>query len=119
QPAQTIADSICAAAPRNLFMAEEAISKSDGFAIDVCDEEILSAQKVVIQEYGIFVEPSSASTFAGFKKAIDEGFIRDKEVNLLMFTGNGLKDLNSLKLWNKPPVIKKYEELLNELVENK
>ncbi len=119
QPAQTIADSICAASPRNLFMAEEAISKSNGFAIDVCDEEILSAQKVVIQEYGIFVEPSSASAFAGFKKAIDEGFIEEKEKNLLMFTGNGLKDLNSLKLWNKPPVIKKYEELLNELVENK
>lgn len=119
QPAQTIADSICAAAPRNLFMAEKAISKSNGFAIDVSDEEILSAQKVVIREYGIFVEPSSASTFAGFKKAVDDGFIGEKEINLLMFTGNGLKDINSLKLWNKPPVIKRYEELLNELIENK
>ncbi len=116
QPAETIADSICAAAPRNLFMADEAISRSEGFAIDVSDQEILSAQKEVIQNYGIFVEPSSAATFAGFKKALESGLLKSKDTSLLMFTGNGLKDLQSLKSWNAPSLIKKYNEWLNELI---
>lgn len=119
QPAETVADSICAAAPRNLYMADEAITTSNGFAIEVSDDEILFAQREVIQNYGIFVEPSSASAFAGFKKAIDNGMIENKETNLLMFTGNGLKDTQSLKYWNKPPDLKKYEDWVNELVEEK
>lgn len=119
QPAKTIADSICAAAPRNLFMAIEAISQSEGFAIEVSDEEIISAQKEVIQKFGIFIEPSSAATFAGFKKSLEEELINANEKILLMFTGNGLKDLNSLKFWNKSPIAKKYENLLNEIIKGK
>lgn len=116
QNAETIADSICAAAPRNLFMTDEAISNSKGFAVDVSDEEILLAQKEVIQNFGIFVEPSSAATFAGFKKSLERGLITSNDATLLMFTGNGLKDLQSLKSWNKAPLVKKYDVWLNELV---
>ncbi|MCX8057052.1 MAG: pyridoxal-phosphate dependent enzyme [Ignavibacteria bacterium] len=115
QNAETIADSICASAPRNLFMANEAISKSNGFPIEVTDEEILVAQKEVIQRFGIFVEPSSASTFAAFKDALRIGLISKDETTLLMFTGNGLKDTRSLKFWNEAPPIKKYDEWLKEL----
>lgn len=118
QNAETIADSICAAAPRNLFMAAEAISESQGFAIEVTDEEILLAQREVIQNFGIFVEPSSASSFAGFKKAFESGLINSDDTSLLMFTGNGLKDLQSLKRWNEPPLVKKYDEWLNELIDS-
>lgn len=118
QNAETIADSICAAAPRNLFMAAEAISESQGFAIEVTDEEILLAQREVIQNFGIFVEPSSASSFAGFKKALESGLINSDDTSLLMFTGNGLKDLQSLKRWNEPPLVKKYDEWLNELIDS-
>ena len=44
--ASTIADSISAGAPRNLYMAAESIKNSEGFAIAVSDEEILAAQKL-------------------------------------------------------------------------
>ncbi|MGB9663655.1 MAG: threonine synthase [Ignavibacteria bacterium] len=115
QPAETIADSICAAAPRNLYMAYEAINSSSGFAIEVDDEEILNAQKEVIQKYGIFIEPSSAAAFAGFKKSILSGLIEEKEKHLVMFTGNGLKDINSLLKWNEKIEPKTYQQLLDEL----
>jgi threonine synthase len=113
--AETVADSICASAPRNLYMANEALMESSGFAIDVTDDEILEAQKEIIQSFGIFVEPSSAATFAGFKKALNDGIISSKDSSLLMFTGNGLKDMNALRSWNKEIEIKTSQEWLDEL----
>ena len=59
KPANTIADSISAGAPRNLYMAADAVKESNGFAIAVTDEEILSAQKEFKKETGIFCEISS------------------------------------------------------------
>jgi threonine synthase len=96
QHANTIADSISAGAPRNLYMAAEAITKSEGKAIAVSDTEILLAQKEFIRETGIFCEPSSAATYAAFQKLKDDEIIRNKSV-LLLITGNGLKDINALK----------------------
>jgi len=93
--ADTIADSISAGAPRNLYMAAETITKSKGKAIAVSDEDILLAQKEFIRETGILCEPSSAATYAAFKQMRGEDFLENKSV-LLLITGNGLKDTESL-----------------------
>lgn len=98
--ASSVADSICAGAPRCLYMAYNAIVKSDGDAVEVSDEEILDAQKIIAQKFGILLEPSSSSTFAAFKKYINSKKISDESV-LLLFTGNGLKDMSALRIWNK------------------
>jgi len=95
-PANTIADSISAGAPRNLYMAAEAITKSEGRAISVSDDDILLAQKEFIRETGILCEPSSAATYAAFKKLTSNDALQNKSV-LLIITGNGLKDMNALK----------------------
>ncbi|NOX64778.1 MAG: pyridoxal-phosphate dependent enzyme, partial [Chlorobi bacterium] len=95
QPADTIADSISAGAPRNLYMAAEAITKSAGKAIAVSDADILQAQKEFIRETGILCEPSSAATYAAFNKMRGEDFLAGKSV-LLLITGNGLKDIGNL-----------------------
>lgn len=112
--AGSIADSICAGAPRNLFMACDAIIKSGGNALAVSDAEILTAQKTVAQNYGILIEPSSAASYAGYKKYCKTNPI-GKQIPLLLFTGNGLKDTAALTEWNeciKPAgaesLIKKY-----------
>ena len=97
EPASTVADSISAGAPRNLFMAAEAIKISNGTAVDVSDEEILQAQKLIAQNFGILSEPSSAATFAGYLCLRKDEKSSGKR-NLLLITGNGLKDLESLKL---------------------
>ena len=111
-PAETIADSISAGAPRNLYMAADAIEKSGGRAISVTDDEIISAQKIVAQEFGILSEPSSAATMAGYIKLKNENQINEKDKILLLITGNGLKDTNSLLNWNVSPKVLSYNEWL-------
>lgn len=110
QPASTIADSIHAGAPRNLYMAAHAVTTSLGAAISVSDEEILSAQKSIAQNFGIIAEPSSAASFAGYEKLYRSGSISANENVLLMLTGNGLKDTSALSKWNDEPVSKSTEE---------
>lgn len=97
KPANTIADSISAGAPRNLYMAAEAITESKGKAVSISDDDILLAQKEFIRETGILCEPSSAATYAAFKKLKDDEIVQNKSV-LLLITGNGLKDINALKV---------------------
>lgn len=97
KPANTIADSISAGAPRNLYMAAEAVKESGGFAIAVTDEEILSAQKEFIKQTGILCEPSSASVYAAYKKLITEDKLKSSGKILLLITGNGLKDVEALQ----------------------
>jgi len=95
--ANTIADSISAGAPRNIYMAADAVKESNGFAIVVTDEELLSAQKEFKKETGIFCEISSASIYAAYNKLISEAKFNLTEKILLVITGNGLKDIESLK----------------------
>jgi len=107
KPANTIADSISAGAPRNLYMAANAVKESNGFGIKVNDDEILSSQKKLAHKTGLLVEPSCASTFAAYQK-VKNKFEKDEKVMLLM-TGSGLKDFEALKVWNEKPVAKSSE----------
>lgn len=102
RPAKTIADSISAGAPRNLYLAAEAVKSTEGMAVSVTDGEILSAQKSLAVNFGIIAEPSSAATLAGYKKLRDTKRIHAHDNILLLITGNGLKDSNALEEWNKP-----------------
>ena len=97
KPANTIADSISAGAPRNLYMAADAVKESNGFAIAVTDEEILSAQKEFITQTGILCEPSCASVYAAYKKLLSTDMLNSSQSNLLLITGNGLKDIATLR----------------------
>jgi threonine synthase len=65
-PSTTIADSISAGAPRNLFMATQALQETNGLAVAVSDEKILEAQRRVARETGILVEPAAAASLAGY-----------------------------------------------------
>jgi threonine synthase len=95
-PAQSIADSICSGAPRALYTAYDAIIKTKGDAIEVSDEDILEAQKMIAHKFGILSEPSSAVTLAALiKYSALYNVFNDRD--LLLITGNGLKDLESLR----------------------
>ena len=111
--ADTIADSICAGAPRNLFMAAESVKITEGKGIRVSDEEILYAQKILAKE-GILCEPAAAAAFAGYL-ANNNGTAKSRR-NMVMITGNGLKDLLSLASWNQNPDILTYEEWIRSIV---
>lgn len=110
KPAETIADSICAGAPRNLYMAADAVKSTNGKVVSVSDEEILSAQKFIANQFGILAEPSSAATFAGYLKLSEANEIISKEKILLLITGNGLKDTTAMEKWKKIPQSHSYSE---------
>ncbi|MCB0753615.1 MAG: pyridoxal-phosphate dependent enzyme, partial [Ignavibacteriae bacterium] len=111
--ASTIADSISAGAPRNLFMAVDAVIKTKGKGIRVSDGEIISAQKILAKDYGVLAEPAASAALAGFIKLKNEKV--NLENSMLMLTGNGLKDVSSLLSWNEIPIIKSYDKWSKEL----
>ena len=90
----TLADSISVNAPRNLYMAVDAIRKTDGFGTKVSDDEILNAEKYLGQQHGYFVEPSAAAAWAGFIKYIKKSKEKDEKIVVLL-TGSGLKDIKN------------------------
>lgn len=114
QPAKTVADSISAGAPRNLYMAVDAVTRTDGKAIKVSEKEIIEAQIILSKNYGILSEPAAAASFAGYIKLVKT---KNTECNnsILMITGNGLKDVTSLEQWNETPIIKSYKKWIKEL----
>ena len=58
----------------------------------VTDEEILSAQRMLAGEEGLFVEPASAASLAGVLKKNQAGFFQGNESVVCVLTGHGLKD---------------------------
>jgi threonine synthase len=119
RPALTVADSICAGAPRNLYMAAHAVKESDGKAIAVSDDEILQAEKFLAQQTGLLVEPAAAASLAGYQQLKSKGIISDSQSRvLLMMTGNGLKDVEALNQWNPVPAARTAAEWKKEKVHN-
>ncbi|MBI9070683.1 MAG: pyridoxal-phosphate dependent enzyme [Melioribacteraceae bacterium] len=116
ESANTIADSICAGAPRNLYMASKAVKETNGFPIGVKDEDILIAQKEFAQNYGVLAEPAAAASFAGLKLGLDKGLIDKNWKGLLLITGTGLKDSASIKKWINEITPKSEEKIKRSLL---
>lgn len=95
----TIADSISVSTPSNAYMAKKAVEESKGFSITVSDEEIMKAQKTLASKTGIFAEPSSSATVAALLKLKNSKLLDKKEQIVLLITGNGLKDIDSVKIF--------------------
>lgn len=116
QPASSVADSLNAGAPRNLYMAADAITFSGGSGVSVTDEEIVTAQKQIANHWGILAEPAAAASFAGYVKLKNERKIYDASSKMILLTGNGLKDIASLEKFNELPVTKSTEEWKDVLI---
>jgi threonine synthase len=101
--ATTIADSISVDIPRDGIMAVKAILESGGDAVQVHDEDILGAIKLIGNKEGIFAEPAGAAAYAGVQKMALPGDIGEDETVVAVITGNGLKDVaNALKVAGEP-----------------
>ena len=98
----TIADSIAVGVPRNPDKAMNAIRESKGICVNVTDEEILEAMKL-LGSYGIFGEPAGVTGTTGLKKAVEEGLIPKDSTVVSVVTGNGLKDtVNAINAAGEP-----------------
>ena len=111
----TIADSISVGVPRNADKALMAIRESGGLAINVTDEEILAAQKLLGRTCGVFGEPAGVTGTAAVKKACELGLIEKGATVVSVVTGNGLKDVaNAIKSAGEPINIKPDLDLMVE-----
>lgn len=86
----TIATAIRIGNPVNREKAIAAKNSSQGHFMDVTDEEIIEAYKLLGREEGIFCEPASAASVAGLLKRSDE--VPTASTIVCVLTGNGLKD---------------------------
>ena len=95
QEENTLADSIAVGVPRNPVKALRAISESNGVTVNVSDEEIMAAMRLLGKHAGVFAEPAGAAGTAGVKKAVETGLIERDASVVSIVTGNGLKDVNN------------------------
>jgi threonine synthase len=88
---ETAATAIRIGNPRSWRKAMRAVQHSDGFVMDVTDQEIAEA-KAMIGRDGIGCEPASATTLAALRKLSSRGQI-DRDANIVaILTGHALKD---------------------------
>ena len=97
----TLADSIAVGVPRNAGKALNAVRESGGIAVNVSDEEILEAMRLLGRTQGVFGEP------AGVKKALELGLLDPEATVVSIVTGNGLKDVQSgIKAAGEPMLVR-------------
>ncbi len=111
----TLADSIAVGVPRNADKALMAIRESNGLTVNVSDQEIMAAQKMLGSACGVFGEPAGVTGAAALKKACEEGLIPHDATVVSVVTGNGLKDVaNAIKSAGEPIHIAPDLELMVE-----
>lgn len=99
----TLADSIAVGVPRNAEKAIRAIKESNGLVVNVSDEEIMAAQKLLGCKCGVFGEPAGVTGTAGLKKLCENGTIPSNATVVSIVTGNGLKDVaNAIRYCGEP-----------------
>jgi threonine synthase len=98
-------------------MAKQFIQKYKGEYLTVSDDEILNASATLSRNTGIFAEPAAATSFAGLLKYHQENKLDKDSKNIVLLTGSGLKDLNSVqKLLNIPEAIQPTIDNLKKLI---
>ncbi len=104
--AHTVADSIAADRPRDGIRALRALRATGGACVAVSDEEILDAIPALAQGCGVFAEPAAAAAYAGLRRAVAQGIIESDSRVVLLITGTGLKDIESVRrAVPEPPTI--------------
>lgn len=100
---ETVATAIRIGAPASWDRAIRAIRDTNGLVIQVTDEEILEAKKVV-DEAGVGCEPASAASVAGVRKLISDSVIAPGDSVVAVLTGHVLKDPGIVIERAAPPV---------------
>jgi threonine synthase len=102
---ETVASAIRIGNPASWKQARAAVAESKGAVDIVSDQEILNAQLWLARNEGIFVEPASAASIAGFLKCCDSksaaySFNNIPEGSRIVctVTGHGLKDPDAQKI---------------------
>lgn len=115
--ADTLADSISVNLPSDGLRALRAATQTDGAYVAVEDQAILQAV-ADLGRVGIFAEPAGATSYAGLKKALQEGLVGAQDPVLVLNTGSGLKDIDAaMDAGGEAPVIKPDLEEVRKLLD--
>ena len=88
--AQTIAAGLRVPKPYGDYLILKAIRESEGTAVEVTDQEILAAMRILASKEGLWVCPEGAATFACLSKLRATKGLDDDETILLYNTGSGI-----------------------------
>jgi len=116
----TIARSIAIGNPADGYYAIETIRRTDGWAEDATDNEIVNGIKLLAETEGIFTETAGGATVAATMKLIEQGRIPRNESTVISITGNGLKTQEAVvdRLRQRPVIrakMNEFDALLTEL----
>ncbi|MEM2157988.1 MAG: threonine synthase [Sulfolobales archaeon] len=119
---ETIASAIRIGNPVHWERALNVLKESSGVALTVSDSEILEAQKSLARMEGLGVEPASAASIAGVRKAIEMGIIDGDESVVSILTGTALKDPDTASSHDVEYLESENEEktleIINKIVNN-
>lgn len=87
----TIAKSLAIGNPADGYFAHQLINKTEGWAEDVSDPEIVAAIKLLAETEGIFTETAGGVTLGVTLKLLEQGKLDKNEEIVICITGNGLK----------------------------
>ncbi len=94
---ETVATAIRIGNPASWDGATSARDESGGLIESVTDDEILEAQRMIVQLEGVFCEPASAAGVAGVRRLSGEGRLGRGETVVCVLTGHGLKDPDAIQ----------------------
>jgi threonine synthase len=93
----------------------QACMETNGAARAVSDDEILSAQRMLAKEEGLFVEPSAAAAVAAVIRDARGGCIREMDTVVAVLTGHGLKDMRRVAIAGVVESVNSAEDIVKGL----
>jgi len=112
--AETVADSICVGAPRDIVKAVTYVTRNGGGFVTVSDHEILAALGTLARRTGVFAEPAGAAAYAGVVRAAQDGALAGRRAAVIV-SGHGLKDIKGArKAAGDPTIIEPSLEAVKE-----
>lgn len=86
----TLAEGIAIADPKRGKQILDAVRETNGYIITADEDDIVKVNKL-ISDCGFYVEPTTASTFAGYFKFLEENSNYKNDIALIPLCGSGLK----------------------------
>jgi threonine synthase len=78
------------------LLALRLLRENGGVGLAVSDENVFEAQRMLLEQEGIYCEPAGAAALAGARLARMEGIIGSAEPVVCLVTGHGFKDPDSI-----------------------
>ncbi len=95
-PSASVANGLAVPFPFGMDLMMETLQQSEGTAIALSEEEIISATIEAAQQKGTLLAPEGAAVWKAAQKLIQSGWIKANEKVLILNTGTGYKYLDNI-----------------------